>query len=173
MQHLLHRFSPQDQKLYGLILRTSAIALVLGLLFGLISFNSNKMGSTDNWQATTLPAAPESASEFSAVTANSRWFREKGAISTAQAEEEAKKAIEGQPESLKLIGVVERSGRMYALFLPQAGGGTQSVKQVAIGETLVGDWKLKEISADRVLAESTKEGTETQTKELSLYQTKK
>lgn len=173
MQQWLHKFSPQDQKLYGVILRVWAAVLVLGLLCGLISFNGNKMDASDSWQATSLTAPIDSASEFTAVTTNSRWFREKGAITPAQAEEEAKKAIEGQPESLKLIGVVERSGRVYALFLPVAGGGTQSVSQFAAGETLVGDWKVKEITSSHVVVESSKEGTETQTKELPLYSTKK
>jgi hypothetical protein len=173
MQQLLHRFSSQDQKLYGLILQACAAALVLGLLFGLISFNSNKADGTDNWQATSLTPAPDATTEFSTVTANSRWFREKGAMNPAQAEAEAKKAIEGQPESLKLIGVVERSGRVYALFLPVAGGGAQNVSQFAAGDTLVGDWKVKEVSTSRVIVESSKEGAETQTKELSLYSSKK
>lgn len=173
MQQWLHRLPPQDQKLYTMILRVCAAALLLGLLFGVISFNANKADSTDNWQATVLAAPPDSASEFAAVSTNSRWFREKGAVNPAQAAEDAKKAIEGQPESLKLIGVVERSGLTYALFLPVAGGGAQNVSQFAVGEVLVGDWKVKEISTSRVLVESTKEGTEKQTKELSLYSAKK
>lgn len=173
MQQMLHRLSSQDQKLYGIILQMCAAALALGLLFGLISFNSNKADGSDNWQATHLPSPPDATTEFSTVTANSRWFREKGTVSPAQAEEDAKKAIEGQPESLKLIGVVERSGRVYALFLPVAGGGAQSVSQFAAGDTLVGDWKVKEISASRVIVESSKEGADTQTKELVLYSSKK
>lgn len=173
MQQLLHRLSSQDQKLYGIILQACALALVLGLLFGVVSFNGNKADSKDNWQATSLAVAPDSAGEFAAVTNNSRWFREKGAINPAQAEAEAKKAIEGQPESLKLIGIVERSKKVYALFLPIAGGGAQNVSQIAVGETLVGDWKIKEISASRVLVESSKDGAETQTKELLLYSGKK
>lgn len=173
MQQLLHRLSPQDQKLYAMILRVCAAALVLGLLFGLVSLNNNKVENSDNWQATSLATPPNSVSELAAVTANSHWFREKGAVNPAQAAEEAKKAIEGQPESLKLIGVVERSGRVYALFLPAAGGGTQSVSQFAAGDILVGDWKVKEITTSHVIVESNTEGSETQTKELSLYSTKK
>jgi|GEM_PF-5311016 len=173
MQQWLHRFSTQDQKLYGLILQACVAALLLGLVFGLISFNANKKDNTDNWQATVLAAPADSASEFSAVTTNSRWFREKGAVNPAQAAEEAKKAIEGQPESLKLIGIVERSKKVYALFLPIAGGGAQSVSQFAVGDMLVGDWKVKEISTSHVIVESNKEGTETQTKEIPLYGSKK
>lgn len=173
MQQLLHRLSPQDQKLYGIILRACGVALALGLLIGLISFNGNKIDATDNWQTTVLTPAPDSAAEFLAVSSGSRWFREKGAVNPEQAAEEAKKAIEGQPESLKLIGIVERNNRPYALFIPVVGGGSQSVTQVAVGDTLVGDWKLKDISIGRVLVETIKEGTEAQTKELLLYQTKK
>lgn len=171
MQQLLRKLSHQDQKLYSIIILACTLAFVLGLLAGFINLNSNKTDKTDNWQPTHLPAPPDAATEFSTVTTNSRWFREKGVVSPTQAAEEAKKAIEGQPESLKLIGIVDRKGQIYALFLPANGG--KSVSQFAAGDTLVGDWKVKGISASKVTVESRKDGAETQTKELLLYSAKK
>jgi hypothetical protein len=178
MQQLLHRLSPQDQKLYGIILRVCGVALVIGLLIGLISFNGNKIDATDNWQTTVLAPAPDSAAEFVAVSNSPRWFREKGAVDPEQVAEEAKKAIEGQPESLKLIGIVERNNRPYALFIPidptpAANGAPKGVLQFAAGDVLVGDWVIKEITVNTVQIATNKEGAEQQTRELLLYQTKK
>ncbi len=170
---LLENLSSQERQLYGLIGISTAAALVLGLLGGLISFSWGNNERPDNWQESALSAPIDTLADFTAISSQSRWFSEAGPATAEQSAEAARKAIEGQPESLKLIGIVERSKKTYALFLPVAGSGVQSVSQFAVGDTLIGDWKVKEISTSRVLVESSKEGTETQAKELLLYSSKK
>lgn len=178
MQQLLRNLSTQDQKLYALILRACLAALVFGLLLGLISFNSQKKDTSDNWQPTTLAPIPDVLTEFAAISNNPRWYRENVTVNPEQAAEAARKAVEGQPESLKLIGIVERNKRPYALFIPlnpnpSNGGAPKGVAQFAVGETLVGDWVVKDITKSVVVVVANKEGSEQQTKEISLYQTKK
>lgn len=177
MQQLLRNLSSQDQKLYTLILQACLGALALGLLVGLISFNSQKRDATDNWQPTTLVSASDVLTEFTAINSNPRWFRENAVINPEQAAEAARKAIEGQPESLKLIGIVKRNNRPYALFIPAlpnpASNAPKGVAQFAVGDALVGDWVVKEITESTVSVVANKEGSEQQTKELLLYQVKK
>lgn len=114
-----------------------------------------------------------------------QWYRnnpvglaKRAPATAAQTAEAARKAIEGQPESLKLIGIVERNNRPYALFIPvdpasAANGAPKGVLQFTAGDVLVGDWVIKEITVNTVLVATNKEGAEQQTRELLLYQTKK
>lgn len=174
----LANLSSQERQLYGLIGLGAAAALVLGLLGGLISFSWGNSDRPDNWQASVSAPPVDTLADFTEVSSQSRWFSEAGPATAEQSAEAARKAIEGQPESLKLIGIVERGYRRYALFIPVnpvpgSTGGPRGVLQFAAGETLVGDWVVKEITASTVLVVSNKEGTEQQTRELSLYQTKK
>lgn len=173
MLQLLSNLPHQDQKLYGFVVRACTAALVLGLFVGMVSLNSNKADGADNWRATEIPARPDAASDFAVVTGNSRWFREKAAINPAQAAEEARKAIEGQPESLKLIGIIERAGIRYALFIPVDPTAGRAATPYTVGDTLVGDWKVKEITSGGLTVTAQREGEEPQTRELLLYRTKK
>jgi hypothetical protein len=175
---LIANLSSQERQLYGLIGIGVAAALVLGLLGGLISFSGKGNERADNWQASALAAPVDTLSDFTAVSEQSRWFSEAGPATAAQSAEAARKAIEGQPESLKLIGIVERNNRPYALFIPldpapAANGAPKGVLQFATGDSLVGDWVVKEITVNTVLVATNKEGAEQQTRELLLYQTKK
>ncbi len=175
---LIANLSSQERQLYGLIGVGVAAALVLGLLGGLISFSGKSNDRADNWQASALAAPVDTLSDFTLVSEQSRWFSEAGPATAAQTAEAARKAIEGQPESLKLIGIVERNNRPYALFIPieptpTGSGAPKGVLQFAAGDTLVGDWLVKEITVNTVLVITNKEGAEQQTRELLLYQTKK
>jgi hypothetical protein len=180
---LIANLSSQERQLYGLVGVSIAAALVLGLLGGLISFGGKSGDRADNWQASALAAPVDTLSDFTVVSEQSRWFSEAGPATAAQSAEAARKAIEGQPESLKLIGIVERNNQPYALFIPldptpadpiPAGNGApKGVLQFAAGDILVGDWVIKEITVNTVLVASNKEGTEQQTRELLLYQSKK
>lgn len=175
---LIANLSSQERQLYGLIGVGTAAALVLGLLGGLISFSGKGNDRPDNWQASALAAPADTLADFTLVSEQPRWFSEAGPATAAQTAEAARKAIEGQPESLKLIGIVERNNRPYALFLPvdpapAANGAPKGVLQFAAGDVLVGDWVVKAITVNTVLVVTNKEGTEPQTRELLLYQTKK
>ena len=175
---LIANLSSQERQLYGLVGVGVAAALVLGLLGGLISFSGKANDRADNWQASALAAPVDTLGVFTIVSEQPRWFSEAGPATAAQTAEAAKKAIEGQPESLKLIGIVERNNRSYALFIPvdpapAANGAPKGVLQFAAGDNLVGDWVVKEITVSTVLVATNKEGAEQQTRELLLYQTKK
>lgn len=175
---LLANLSSQERQLYGLMGITISVAFTLGLLGGLISFSGSGRERVDNWQASVSAAPVDTLSDFTEISTQSRWFSEAGPATAAQSAEAARKAIEGQPESLKLIGIVERNNRPYALFIPVNPapvdtGAPKGVLQFAAGETLVGDWVVKEITASTVVVVSNKEGADQQTRELSLYQTKK
>ncbi|RYZ95344.1 MAG: hypothetical protein EOO68_18725 [Moraxellaceae bacterium] len=175
---LIANLSSQERQLYGLIGITLSAAFVFGLLGGLISFSWGNAERPDNWQASIVAAPVDTLGDFTAISTQSRWFSEAGPATAEQTAEAARKAIEGQPESLKLIGIVERNSRPYALFIPVnpapvASGGPKGVLQFAAGETLVGDWIVKEITASTVVVVTDKEGAEQQTRELSLYPTKK
>lgn len=175
---LIANLSSQERQLYGLIGVGVAVAFVVGLLGGLISFSGKGNDRADNWQASVLAAPVDTLADFTVVSEQPRWFSEAGPATAAQSAEAARKAIEGQPESLKLIGIVERNNRPYALFIPvdpapAANGAPKGVLQFAAGDVLVGDWVIKEITVNTVLVATNKEGTEPQTRELLLYQTKK
>jgi hypothetical protein len=175
---LIANLSSQERQLYGLIGIGVAAALVLGLLGGLISFGGKSGDRVDHWRASALAAPVDTLSDFTVVSEQSRWFSEAGPATAAQSAEAARKAIEGQPESLKLIGIVERNNRPYALFIPvdpvpTANGAPNGVLQFAAGDVLVGDWVIKEITVNTVLVATNKEGAEQQTRELLLYKTKK
>lgn len=175
---LLANLSSQERQLYSLIGLGLSAALVLGLLGGLISFGGSGNERADNWQETSVPNAIDTLTEFTAISTEPRWFNENPILSAEQSAEAARKAVEGQPESLKLIGIVERNGKSYALFIPASSGTSTSaspkgVLQFAAGDTLVGDWLVKSISASTVTVETRKEAAEQQTREISLYQTKK
>jgi hypothetical protein len=172
---LIANLSSQERQLYGLIGITLSVAFVIGLLGGLISFSGKGSERADNWQASVSVAPTDTLSDFTEISTQSRWFSEAGPATAAQSAEAARKAIEGQPESFKLIGIVERNNRPYALFIPvnpapNSTGGPKGVLQFAAGESLVDDWVIKEITASSVVVVNNKEGTEQQ---LSLYQTKK
>ncbi len=175
---LIANLSSQERQLYGLIGVGVAAALVVGLLGGLISFSGKGNDRADNWQASALAAPVDTLSDFTLVSEQPRWFSEAGPATAAQTAEAARKAVEGQPESLKLIGIVERNNRPYALFIPidpasAANGAPKGVLQFAAGDTLVGDWVVKDITGNTVIVVTNKEGAEQQTRELMLYQTKK
>lgn len=175
---LLENLSSHERQLYGIIGVASAAALVLGLLGGLISFSWGNKERADNWQASALATPADTLKDFTDISAQSRWFTEAGSATEAQTAEAAKKAIEGQPESLKLIGIVKRNNQPYALFIQvdpnsASSGAPKGVAQFAVGQTLVGDWQLKEITESKVVVVTNKEGAEQQTKEIALYQTKK
>ncbi|GGY82507.1 hypothetical protein GCM10011613_29140 [Cellvibrio zantedeschiae] len=175
---LLENLSSQERQLYGLIGVSSAAALVLGLLGGLISFSWGNKDRADNWQASATPAQVDTLKDFTDISTQSRWFTEAGPATAAQTAEAARKAIEGQPESLKLIGIVQRNNQPYALFIPvdpnpASSGAPKGVTQFTVGRTLVGDWQVKEITESKVVAATNKEGAEQQTREIFLYQAKK
>lgn len=180
---LIANLSSQERQLYGLIGVGVAVAFVVGLLGGLISFSGKGNDRADNWQASVLAAPVDTLADFTVVSEQPRWFSEAGPATAAQSAEAARKAIEGQPESLKLIGIVERNNRPYALFIPvdpvpadpipTGNGAPKGVLQFAVGDVLVGDWVVKSITVNTVLIATNREDAEQQTRELLLYQTKK
>ncbi len=175
---LLENLSSQERQLYSLVGLSAAVALVLGLLGGLISFNWGNNERADNWKVSVSAPPEDTLADFTEISSQPRWFSEAGPATAAQSAEAARKAIEGQPESRKLIGIVERNNKYHALFIPvdpnpASTGAPKGVAQFAVGETLVGDWQIKEITQSRVVVGTNKEGAEQQTRELLLYQTKK
>lgn len=173
MLQLLNNLPHLDQKLYGIVMRVCAASMALGLMVGMISLNGNKADGADNWQATEVITPPDPVSELAAVNANSRWFREKSVVDPVQSAEDARKAIQGQPESLKLIGIIERAGTRYALFIPSDPSVGHAVTQFTMGDILVGDWKVKEITPGGLTVTAQREGEEPLTREVLLYQAKK
>jgi hypothetical protein len=175
---LLENLSSQERQLYGLIGLACAAALVLGLLGGLISFSWGNKERADNWRASVTPSPADTLKDFTDISSRPRWFTEAGPATAAQNAEAARKAIEGQPESMKLIGVVGRNGHTYALFMPVSPSSinTESprgVQQFEVGQTLVGDWTVKEINPNKVIVATKTEGADQQSREILLYGAKK
>lgn len=172
---LFARLSIKERKLYSLIAAVLVFAFVLGALVGVMSFGGKGNERADNWQASSLAVVEDTLAQYTLVSAPSRWYQDP-ATAQVQVKAEDQKSLEGQPASFKLLGIVERDGKKVALFMPVTGMTTPSTRKVSSlveGDTLVGDWKVKELSASNVILEAEREGAEPQINELMLYSGKK
>ncbi len=172
---LLANLSTQERKLYSLIAAGLAFAFVLGLLGGLISFGGKGNERADNWQVSSVAEPEDTLGQYTLVSASPRWYQDP-AIAQTRVKEEEQRSLEGQPASFKLLGIVERGGKKVALFMPLAGLTAPSARKLsalAEGDTLIGDWKVKELTASKVTLMAEKEGVEPKLKEFLLYTSKK
>lgn len=172
---LFANLSTQERKLYSLIGMGLVVALVVGALGGLIGFIGKSSERTDNWQASSLANPIDTLPLFTLVSTPTRWYQDP-VLALAQAKAEEQKSLEGQPDSFKLLGIVERGGKKVALFMPIAGLKTPSARKLSTlsqGDVLIGDWKVNELTASKVVLIAEKEGVEAQRKEILLYVTKK
>jgi hypothetical protein len=172
---LLADLSTQERKLYSLIAAVLAFAFVVGILGGLISFGGKANERADNWQASSVAEPEDTLAQYTIVSELSRWYQDP-ALAQAQTKAEEQKSLEGLPASFKLLGIVARGGKKVALFMPLAGLTTPSARKLralAEGDTLIGDWKVKELTASKVTLMAEKEGVEPQLKEFLLYTSKK
>jgi hypothetical protein len=172
---VLEQLSPQDKKLLSISMVLAVSALVIGILVGLVRLGSSGDDKQDNWQSSSMPDIPDTLVEFTTVSTKPAWFIPAGTVS-ALAEDSAKKAIEGAPEAFKLLGIVETAGKKSALFLASDASSNKAkrkVSQLGEGDVLVGEWKIKLISASKVTLVIEQDGSESQTKEIELYATKK
>jgi hypothetical protein len=172
---LFANLSTQERKLYSLIGMALVIALVIGALSGLIGFIGKSGERADNWQPSSLADPIDTLVQFTLVSTPSRWYQDP-VLASAQAKAEEQKSLEGQPDSFRLLGIVERGDKRVALFMPIAGLKTPSARKVSAlsqGDVLVGNWKVKELTSSKVVLIAEKEGIEAQMKEILLYVTQK
>lgn len=160
----------QTRKLYQLIMLQLAAALLLGLVAGLVSFAPSVAPRADNWAPSVIPEASNTLAEFTAISKEPRWYSDKGVLQTAQTAQTAA-VLEGEPESFKLLGVVNRAGKQFALFMPvnPPANEPRKVTQLTLGDTLVGDWKLTAIANAKVTVSAQREGEDPDERELLLY----
>lgn len=160
-----------QQKLYKLLAVVIGAAFVLGLLWVLLGFSDQTPAADNEWQQTSIAAGDDPLAQFATLSEKPRWFTEAGAQATVQPVEDPLKALEGKPESLRLTGLVTKGDKTYALFLPliaPAGTtGKPAIRQLAEGDTLVGEWVVKHISHNQV---EIQQGDETRA--LKMYQPK-
>lgn len=162
----------QKQILRGLSILL-AFALLTGLIIGLLTGINQKADLSDHWQSTEFVPAAESLEDFELANAKSHWYMD-ASLLAARATEEQKKSIEGSPEAFKLIGIVDRKSKKMALFLPSNTSlGIAGLKALGLGDTLIGSWKLEELTASKVVLRAEPEGAEPLTKEIRLYGTQK
>ncbi len=164
------RLPAHEQIVYTLSVKLAVLTFVLGIIWVLLGFSDQPEPRENPWQASVLPKADDAMGLFIAVTEKPRWFSETGIQQQAPVEDPAK-ALEGKPESLRLTGLVTRGNKRYALFVSVISSasiaGKPPVSQLAVGDTLVGDWKVTAISSSQV---EIRQGDETRT--LKMYQPK-
>jgi hypothetical protein len=151
----------QERKLYLLGSGAICVALVLGVLAGAVSSGGTTSNREDKWQPSAIPAGVDTLADFTAITAQPRWYLEGGAV-PSQA-----KTVEGEPESFRLLGIVSKAGQRYALLQPPAPeSGRSKLVQLGVGDVLIGDWKITEISSAKVAVSASESG---EARELLLY----
>lgn len=161
---LLANLPSHERKLYQLALALLAASLMLGVLVGGIGAGESPNGRADNWQASELRAGADTLADFNSVTTQPHWFLEGGQSAVAVQASNA-----GEPESFRLLGVIEKGGQRHALFMPPATeAGRSTLVQLAVGEPLIGDWKIEEIDSAKVKVASS---AENEVRELLLYGT--
>lgn len=158
---LLANLPSHERKLYQLAFALLAVTWLLGLLIAGISAGENAISRADNWQASERRAGADTLADFNAVTAQSHWFLEGG---------QSKPAVNSvdldEPESFRLLGVIDKSGQRHALFMPPATEvGRSKLVQLSVGDQLVGDWKVVEINSTKVKVASVSD----EVRELLLY----
>lgn len=159
---LLANLPAHERKLYQLSLVTLVAAVVLGLLAGVIGAGEDANNRPDNWQASELRTGADTLADFTAVTAQSRWFLEGGKLAAT-----ASVVDTDEPESFRLLGIIDKGGQRHALFMPPTTeAGRSKLVQLAQGEPLVGDWKIQEITSAKVLVTH---ASDNETRELLLY----
>ncbi len=154
--------SSHNQKLYGLVGLALAISLFLGVVLGLILFSSDAPERPDTWQESKVRPAEDTLAEFTAVSTQSRWHHEGGKNTQATAVSSA-----NEPEGFKLLGIVNRAEKNYALVMSLDATSPRKVNQLAVGDILVGNWSIREITATKVILVA--EGAKPETRELMLY----
>lgn len=174
----LNNLSPHERKLYISIGLVLVVAFAAGLLGALVNFGDGSNNNSDNWQASSLAEAEDTQSLYAIVTEPSRWYQDPALAAIAQAKQgsQQQQSLEGQPESFKLLGIVERDGKKVALFMPPTATATLTARKISAlseGDTLVGDWKIKELTASKVILMAEREGADPEINELMLYRSKK
>ncbi len=148
------RLPQHQQKLYQLLGLLMGAAFLLGLIWVLLGFSDQRLPDEREWQPTSVPVADDVDAQFLAATEKKRWFEAPLPKSRSKAGQAPLKPLEGSPESLRLTGLVRSGDKTYALFLPVATtAGTKTsppLVQLAEGDTLIGEWKIKSISANQV-----------------------
>lgn len=170
--NLIH-LSQHQRQLYGVVLFVCLAAFLLGLSIGLLRWFSSASDTQHQWKPTPAITPADTLTEFSALTSKPHWFMDAAQVA-AQAKVDEQKSLEGQPEAYKLLGIIEKAGKKQALFMPIEGLKTPSARKVislSVGDTLIGDWKVKELSASKVSLIADKQGAEPQTKDILLYAT--
>lgn len=158
----------QQRQLVKAILLVNALALCLGLLFGLFQFQGENTRSGIEWQSSELSVIPNPDEDYSQVINTPHWFAD-AASQLAQAEDLAKKNLEGTPEAFKLIGIQHKQQKNLALFLPQNANSAAAVKTLSEQDALVGDWVVEKITTGSVILRAQNASADTQTKEIFLY----
>lgn len=153
--------SSHNQKLYGLVGLVLVISLLLGVALGLILFYSDAPARADTWHESNVQPAEDTLAEFTAVSTQSRWHQE-GGVKTQAAASSA-----NEPEGFKLLGIVNRAEKNYALVMSLDATAPRKVNQLAVGDMLVGNWSIREITATKVILVT--EGAKPETRELMLY----
>lgn len=157
-----------QQYLYKSLALLMACSFFVGLIWVLLGFSDQRLGVENEWEPTYMPSAEDVTGQFSIITQKPRWFSSVGTKTKVQPVDPLK-ALEGKPESLRLTGLVRSGNKTYALFLPlipTAESKTSSaLRQLAEGDTLIGEWVIKTISATQV---EIQQGDETRS--LKMYQ---
>jgi hypothetical protein len=172
---LLANLSTQERKLYSLIAAGLALAFLVGILSGLVNIGGKGNERADNWRASSVAEPEDTLAQYTLISSSPRWYQDP-AMAQARAKEVEQKSVDGQPASFKLLGIVDRGGKKVALFMPVAGLTKPSARKLsplAEGDILIGDWKVKELTASKVTLIAEREGAEPQIKELLLYTRKK
>jgi hypothetical protein len=147
MKMLLANLPSYERKLYQLAFFSSAVALILGLLIGAVGAGESLVERADNWRASELPQSADTLVDFTAIAAQPRWFSEGGQLMVSSSTSNT-----GEPESFRLLGIVNKGGKHRALFLPPASESeSRRLVQLGAGDTLIGDWQIKEITTAKVL----------------------
>ena len=153
--------SVHNQKLYGLIGLALVMSLLSGTVLGLVLFSSYTLERPDTWQESKVRPAEDTLAEFTAVSTQSRWHQEGGAQAPAAV------SLANEPEGFKLLGLVNRAEKNYALVMSLDPAAPRKVNQLAVGDTLVGKWSIREITPTKVILVA--EGAKPETRELMLY----
>lgn len=161
----------REQKLYKLLVVAIGATFTLGLLWVLLGFSDQAPVADNEWQQTSVAVGGDPFAQFAILNERPRWFAEAGVQAVVLPPVDPLKALEGKPESLRLTGLVTKGDKTYALFLPliaSAGAaGKPAIRQLAEGDTLVGEWVIKNIGHSQV---EIQRGDETQI--LKMYQPK-
>jgi hypothetical protein len=161
----------REQKLYKLILVAIGSTFTLGLLWVLLGFSDQTPAADNEWQQTSVAAGSDPFAQFVILNERPRWFIEAGTLALVLPPVDPLKALEGKPESMRLTGLVTKGDKTYALFISliaSAGAsGKPAIRQLAEGDTLVGEWVVKNIGHSQV---EIQQGDETQI--LKMYQPK-